>query len=303
MRFSVIIPTFNRPADLERCLAALGQLEFPRDEFEVIVVDDGGRVDLENVVAGYRDQIGVTLLRQANQGAGPARNHGAAHAAGHFLAFIDDDCTPVPEWLGAFDAAATRASDALIGGRTKNGLPANPNSEAAQVISDYFRGHMNRDPERGQFCPSNNIAVAREPFLEIGGFDAGFGHSASEDRDFCDRWLASGRRIVTAADALVLHYRDLSLRGFWKLYFYYGRGSAVFSEARERRSAGPLRFAGWRFHLGLLAAPFRKSLGPRSLHLSMLIVVEQVAKALGRAFEKRARKRQRLSVSHTFANK
>lgn len=301
MRFSVIIPTFNRPDDLDRCLAALGRQEFPRDEFEVIVVDDGGSADLESVIARHQSGIRLTLLRQANQGAGPARNTGAAHAAAPFLAFVDDDCAPVPEWLRALDAAVARASDVLVGGRTMNGFPGNPNSAAVQLISDYFRAHMNRDPEHGRFCPSNNIAVAKESFENVGGFDASFGHSASEDRDFCDRWLASGRRIVTAADAVVLHYRNMSLRGFWKLYFYYGRGSAVFSEARQRRSDQQWRFAGWRFHLGLVSAPIRKSLSPRSVHLSMLIVVEQVAKALGHAYEKRARKQQRLTAGRTFA--
>ena len=266
-------------------------------------MDDGGGVDLDSIVAKHRNQIRVTLLRQANRGPGAARNHGAEHAAGLFLAFIDDDCAPIPEWLGALDAALTRASDALIGGRTINAFPGNPNSAAVQLISDYFRAHMNRDPERGLFCPSNNIAIATESFTKIGGFDAGFARPAGEDRDFCDRWLASGRRIVTAAGAVVLHYRDMSLRGFWKLYFNYGRGSAVFSEARQRRSAESWRFAGWRFHLGLVTCPLRKSLSPWSLYLSMLIVVEEVAKALGHACEKRARKQQRLVAGGTFAGR
>ena len=288
MRFSIIIPTFNRPADLERCLAALRCQKYPREQFEVIVVDDGGHVDLQPVVASFGQQIRLTLLRQTNGGCASARNKGAEHASGDWLAFTDDDCAAAPEWLGAMDSVAARVPDALIGGCVMNGFPNNANSAASQAISDYFDAHMNRDPERGRFCSSNNFAIAASSFQKVGGFDVSFTRAAAEDRDFCDRCLAAGMRIVTAPDAVVWHYREMSLRGFCQHYFHYGQGAFVLAQARARRNAGPVSFEGWSFHLGLLIAPIRKSLRLRSFYLSLLVIVEQFAYAMGYAYEARA---------------
>ncbi len=267
------------------------RLEYPRDQFEVIVVDDGGHVDLQPIISKYEKQIGLALLRQTNSGCGAARNKGREHASGTWLAFTDDDCAPAPEWLRALDAAATRAPDALIGGNVANGVPNNVYSAASQAISDYFRAHMNRDAERGRFCSANNFAAPAGSYSEIGGFDASFARAAAEDRDFCDRWLSAGLRIIFASNALVLHHRDMSFRGFWRHYFHYGRGAFVFAQSRLRRNAGPVSFEGWGFHVGLVTAPLRKSLRPRSFYLSLLIVVEQIAYAMGYRYEARAHQR------------
>ena len=303
MRFSVIVPTFNRPRDLARCLAALARLDYPQDEFEVIVVDDGGSADLGSVVAASSQRIKLTLLRQTNLGPSAARNNGAAHSAGSFLAFVDDDCEPSQGWLRALDDTLMRVPDALIGGRVVNGLPSNPNDEASQQILDYISQHFNRDSENGGFFPSNNMAVAAQLYRQIGGFDATFRRSASEDRDLCDRCLRYGLRLIAVREAVVTHYREMSFCGFWNQQFQYGRGAFSYARARERRNGGPVPFEGWRFHLGLVTSPLRDSLRPRSLYLSCLILVSQVAVVAGYASEARAQKQQRVQSSYNLARK
>ncbi len=68
--FSIVIPSYSRPGQLAECLRALSRLEYPRDRFEVIVVDDGGDRPLDEVIAPFESNLTLTLLRQAN--AGPA---------------------------------------------------------------------------------------------------------------------------------------------------------------------------------------------------------------------------------------
>jgi glycosyltransferase involved in cell wall biosynthesis len=85
--FSIIIPTYGRPNQLEVCLNSLSRVDYPSNCFEVIVVDDGSETPPEAVVANFRDQISITLLIQPNSGPASARNTGAAHAKGEFLAF------------------------------------------------------------------------------------------------------------------------------------------------------------------------------------------------------------------------
>ena len=303
MKFSVVIPTFDRPGDLLRCLAALARIDYPKHEFEVIAVDDGGSADLDTLVAPFGTELNLRLLRQPNQGPAAARNFGASQAAGSFLAFIDDDCEPQAGWLLALDAAVAGAPQGLIGGHVVNGLPRNPYSAASQEIVDFLHSHFNRDPQHGRFFPSNNIVVAARPFREIGGFDAAFRRSASEDRDFCDRWLRRGWHLVSAAEAVVVHNRAMSFRTFCKQHFLYGRGAFRYAEARRKRNGGPVAFEGWRFHLGMVTAPLRRSITPSAVYRSFLILVSQFAVVIGYFREKRTQVQECISTSYNLARK
>src|SRR5271170_7752963 len=97
--FSIVVPTYNRPRQLAACLAALARLDYPRDRFHVVVVDDGSASPMDTVIAAFRDRLDIECHRQANSGPGPARNRGARSAKGRILAFTDDDCAPHSDWL------------------------------------------------------------------------------------------------------------------------------------------------------------------------------------------------------------
>ena len=136
MKFSIIIPTCNRPDRLAQCLVSLSNLKFPTQEFEVVVVDDGSRDPLDGVVEKFDDQLNIRLLRTSNQGPGAARNTGAEHAKGEFLAFTDDDCEADENWLNHLDDVFKEFGECMIGGRTVNRLTKNYFSMASQFIVD-----------------------------------------------------------------------------------------------------------------------------------------------------------------------
>lgn len=136
--FSIIIPTYNRPERLASCLEAIALLDYPRDRFEVIVVDDGSKTALDEVVAPLKNKIDIKLLRQKNAGPAATRNKGAEVAQGEFLAFTDDDCQPTPNWLDCFAAGFKDAPKAMIGSKTINALDNNPFSTASQKLIDYL---------------------------------------------------------------------------------------------------------------------------------------------------------------------
>src|SRR5262245_22867809 len=97
--FSVIVPTYERAQQLALCLHALACQNYPRDLFEVLVVDDGSTLSQEASVDAFRGKLNVQLLSQPHSGPAAARNYGARYARGSFLAFTDDDCAPCPTWL------------------------------------------------------------------------------------------------------------------------------------------------------------------------------------------------------------
>lgn len=282
--FSVIIPTYNRPGPLARCLSAIAAMDYPRECFAVIVVDDGGTSTpaTEQVVSRFRSMLDVRVLRQANAGPASARNTGAAAARHRFLAFTDDDCAPRPGWLRTLAALLIADGDVLVGGQCMNALPRNPYATASQTILDVVNAHFNADPRHAVFFPSNNMAMARDRFLEVGGFDPSF--RCSEDRDLCDRWSARGWRLALCPQAVVDHSHAMGMVGFCRQHFGYGRGAWRFHRSRERRGTGRLEVAG-NFYVKCFAEPFRTQPPHRAIPVAVLLGVWQVANLAGFAFE------------------
>jgi GT2 family glycosyltransferase len=230
--WSVIVPTYQRPHQLARCVAALAQLNPPAGGFEVVVVNDGGAEPDVNLRLAAGMATSVRFVSQAHIGAGAARNYGARLATGTWMAFTDDDCEPEPDWLRAFERALAVCPDALVGGMTLNSVTDSIFSEASQqlvgFVSEWFDG-----AGRERFFTSSNIALARARFFDAGGFDEGFGTNAAEDREFCDRWSAQGRESAYVADAIVHHAHALSLRSFLQQHFVYGESAMSFRRGRS----------------------------------------------------------------------
>ena len=277
--FSVIIPTYSRPAELPGCLEALARQQIPTDSFEVIVVDDGSPLPPNATVQEFQNRLAVSLVMARHGGPAAARNHGAQRAAGRFFAFTDDDCRPAPEWLPALAARFAALPDHIIGGRTINALPQNPYAVTSQLILDVVYGHFNgTSPGQAQFLACNNLALAADRFRAIGGFDSNF--TTSEDRELCDRWLRNGHRITYAPEAIVFHAHPLTLRRFCRQHFGYGRGAWRFHRLRKQHGHGRFR-PDWKFYRQLATVPFAQERRYRKPVIAALMVVTQVANCVG----------------------
>lgn len=281
MQFTIVVPTFNRPKQLTDCLRAMTALDYPREHFETIVVDDGSAASLDAVIKPFCAQMNVRLLKQANAGPAAARNTGAVHARGRFLAFTDDDCAPAPNWLAVLERELTVTPNRMVGGRIVNVLTDNVYASASQLIVDLVYAYYNADALNARFCASNNLALPTEAFRALGGFEPTF--RTSEDRDLCDRWLHAGQRLVYAADAVVYHAHHLTLRAFWRQHFDYGRGAFRFNRAHARRGAtdSTLKPNFYLETLRRLPRVLAQYPRRRAVTLAMLLVVWQMANTLG----------------------
>jgi glycosyltransferase involved in cell wall biosynthesis len=239
--FSIIVPVFAPPSQLGGCLEAISQLRAPEGGFEVIVVDDGSPEPMDEVVEEYADRLCVKLVRQSNSGPGAARNAGSRIARGTFLAFTDADCRPAPDWLTTLAYRFRQTPRHMLGGHTVNRLTGNPYATTSQLIVDAVYEFYNREPEAARFFSSNNLAVPAQLFHEIGGFDRTFFRDASEDRELCDRWRHGGHQMLYLPEAVVYHAHALTLAGFCRQHFTYGRGAWHYREVRARRGSGRLR--------------------------------------------------------------
>ena len=280
--FSVIIPTRARPERLATCLEALSNLEYPRDRFEVIVVDDGSDIPPHDVVQRFFARLDVALLTQPHAGPATARNTAAAQARGEVLAFTDDDCAPASDWLTHLASRFAQDKDLAVGGRTINALPNDPYAAASQLIMDVVYAYYNADGGAARFVASNNVAFPKDGFHAVGGFDSSFS-LAAEDRDLCDRWVQHGFRIVYAPEVIVRHAHRMGLRGYSRQHFSYGRGAFRFQRARVNRGSGNLvkELGFYRSLPGLVRRSVAQTHGPKSVLPIALLAVWQVANAAG----------------------
>lgn len=297
--FSVVIPTYNRPLQIERCLAALAQMDYPQDRYEVIVVDDGGKTSLRSIVDGFGKGVSMTLVEQQNAGPAAARNRGVAEAKGDFIAFTDDDCMPDSQWLRQFAIALSQSPSAMVGGRTINALPNNLYSSASQALIDYLYSYyngVNKSATQSVFFASNNIAMSKSLFLEIGGFDVSFPLAAAEDRNLCDCWQQAGYKMKYVPSATIQHAHALSLKSFWRQHFGYGRGAFCFHQVRSQRTEESVRVEPLKFYSDLLTYPIVER-GVRSpLIVSGLFFLSQVATTAGFFWERHSAHRRREKI-------
>jgi glycosyltransferase involved in cell wall biosynthesis len=287
VEFSVVVPTYNRPKGLANCLAAIAGLNYPKANYEVIVVDDGSEPRPDSIIDSYREQVAITFLTQPRCGPAYARNAGVAAALGRFVAFVDDDCAPHTNWLYNLAAQFEVTPNCLLGGHTVNVLTANPYASASQDLIDFLYSWFNTGPKGPTFFTSNNMAVPADKFRELGGFDSTFLRAAGEDRDFCDHWVNSGAATAHVPGAIVYHAHLMNFSGFVGQHFNYGRGAYRFHQARARRGNERVRMEPAGFYANLLLHPLRQPRrGLENLRILFLIIVTQVANVGGYFWER-----------------
>jgi glycosyltransferase involved in cell wall biosynthesis len=197
VRISVVVPTCNRAARMERLLGALAAQDLD-EPFEVVVVDDASTDDTVARLESFLTTLDlpVTLLTSAaNTGPAGARNRGWLAAGGDLIAFTDDDCVPDPGWLRTLAATLDEAD--IVIGRTR---PPDDQLERIGPFSNYL------DLEHNQSFSTCNVAYRREVLEKLDGFDEiAFRWPNGEDTDLGLRALTAGFRDQYTEGALVWH--------------------------------------------------------------------------------------------------
>jgi GT2 family glycosyltransferase len=279
--FSVVVPTLGRATSLERCLTALSRIEFEPEQFEVIVVNDGGGDETDRVTGAWQGPASLKALSTPAEGPAAARNAGIDAARGRFIAFTDDDCEPEGGWLRALEQALDANPSCAAGGRMVNGASGRC-AAGSQVVLEAAYAHFNRDPAGPRFYATSNLAFPAEGLRDLGGFDEALLHA--EDRELCERWVRSGRRFVDAPEAIVRHMRELTLREFWRQHLGYGRGAWAIHRTRAERDQEHFRVEPG-FYAELSRRVWDSSDSAGRPTLAALAVASQAANAAGFARE------------------
>ncbi len=238
-RVSILIPSYNRAKELERCLMSLFVLEYPLTCLEIVVVDDGSTdetpVMLRQLSARYPHLRVVT--HQSRQGVGMSRNSGAAAARYELHAYIDSDCVATPQWLAQLVPAFQDQRLAAVGGMIRAFDCHSVIGRYEDVRSSLYMGARPQQvrPEGPlTYLPTANLLVRRSMWRHLGGFAA---LSQGEDVDFCRRLLETGATIHYLPDGVVYHDYRTNLATFLAIRAAYASAEAVLLQRHphERR--------------------------------------------------------------------
>ena len=228
---SVIIPHLNQPDALEACLCSLDVQSLPRDQFEVIVVDNGSTPPPAGIVARH---AGVRLLHEARPGPGPARNTGVNAATGDLLAFIDADCRAHPDWTNNLSQALrTSPSGTVLGGDVRIWQGDNSGLDAIGAYESVFAYRFKLYIERHGYCGTGNLAMFRRDFCLTGPFA---GIEVAEDIEWGQRARRAGLQFRYVSEMIVFHPARSSLQ---ELYAKWDRHIVHYRNMAEGRP-------GWR---------------------------------------------------------
>lgn len=198
-RASVIIPHFNTPELLVKCLQAVASQTLDHGRFEIIVVDNGSRMPMRLIEAAWP---GVRFFLQREAGPGPARNLGVEHARADILAFVDADVRVAPGWLQAALKAIGERPLALVGGDVRIDVGDRERMTEVEAFESVFSFRQESYIKKKHYSVTANIIMTRAVFDRAGPFD---GIHMPEDRAFGERAHAMGIRTGYAPQMLAFH--------------------------------------------------------------------------------------------------
>jgi GT2 family glycosyltransferase/peptidoglycan/xylan/chitin deacetylase (PgdA/CDA1 family) len=247
LRFSVVIPTYQRRNVVLSSVAALaGQEDAP--PFEAVVVVDGSVDGSAEALRALATPFPLTVIEQSNQGRPAACNRGAVAAAGDVLLFLDDDMEAHPRLLVEHDRSHRDGADAVIGHLPVH--PDSPQSFLTSAVSTWAEQRLQALRERGGRIElgdfvTGQMSIRRDVFLRVGGFDTYF------ERPYGGEDLDLGRRLARGGYTLAFNPEAISwqryvvtprqLLGQWR---YFGRGAVLL--ARKHPDQIDKIFRGWR---------------------------------------------------------
>ncbi len=221
MKYSVIVPVYNRPDEVDELLESLCQQD--ERDFEVLVVEDGSQVSCKHVCDKYADGLDIHYYYKDNSGPGQSRNYGAERAHGEYLLILDSDVVLPPGYLKAVSDELEREAAQAFGGPDKAHSSFTDIQKAISYsMTSFFTtgGIRGGKKKMDKFYPrSFNMGIRRDVYLQLGGFsNMRFG----EDIDFSIRIFKAGCSCRLFPGAWVWHKRRTDFRKFWRQVYNSG---------------------------------------------------------------------------------
>jgi len=265
-RYSVIIPVFNRPEEMDELLNSLVSQSYKN--FEVVVIEDGSSIDCRSVVEKYQEKLRIDYFFKANSGPGPSRNFGFEKAIGDYLVVFDSDCILPATYFESVNKFLDGSQVDAWGGPDRGHKNFTPLQQAmAYTMSSFFTTGGIRGGTKmiGAYQPrSFNMGLSKKTFKKTGGFR--FDRFA-EDIELSIRMKKLDMKVVLIPEAYVFHKRRATLLQFFQQVFNFGKGRALIGEVHK----GEVKLVHWfpaLFFIGICVIPV---VGLFKLNLAVVI--------------------------------
>ncbi len=245
IKASIVLATYNRKEPLKRLLETLARQNMPREQWEVVVVDDGSREDATPTAMAFAKTIQIDVLRQANTGVAIARQRGVERARGRIVIFIDDDMLCAEDFVAQHVAAHEGHDDRVVMGE----LLPDPHLSSMPLFERYHAYMQTKCAERhakagtfsGKDVYTGNVSLPRELFFRAGGFDPAF---FIEDVELGVRLEKVGAKFLFSREAATIHASDhTSLESWLRRSIVDGRDWVKLA----RKHPTPSTLSPWRF--------------------------------------------------------
>jgi glycosyltransferase involved in cell wall biosynthesis len=302
MNYSIIVPVFNRPDEVDELLESLCSQTYK--DFEVVIVEDGSKITCKDVCDKYAGILDLHYYYKENSGPGQSRNYGVERARGEYVVIVDSDAVTPPGFLQAIDDELLRQPcDAWGGPDAAHESFTDIQKAISYAMTSFFTtgGIRGGKKQLDKFYPrSFNLGVRREAYIQLGGFSTTrFSKMAlyGEDIDFSIRIYKAGLSCRLFPEAWLWHKRRSDFRRFWRQVYNSGYARInlwrMYPEALKPVHALPSVFTIGCIGL-LLLAPFTCGLSLLLLLLFCLLIF------LDATFRNRSIKVGWLSVVATF---
>ena len=221
---SIIIPVYNDPSGLEETLDCLVAQVFPKDQYEIIVVDNGSTDNTSEIGKKYADQFHDTIrfvLENKVQGSYAARNKGIEISLGKLLIFLDANVTVGSDYIQKVNDRFRKSNVDYLGCNVKMRI------KQSSISSRYnfFHGfNIENSIQNENYTPTCNLIVKREVINKIGNFDSRL--EGGGDFEFGERVTSAGFRLDYAEDIILYHPTRSSYKLLIEKAIRIGRGNA-----------------------------------------------------------------------------
>lgn len=223
VKFSVIIPVYNRPDEVFELLDTLTDQTY--QDFEVVIVEDGSSIDCKTEVDQFTDKLEIKYFKKENGGQGFARNHGFERASGDYFIVFDSDCLIPKDYFEIVNDHLTNHQLDAYGGPDAAHRSFSTLQKAINysMTSTFTTGGIRGKRKRvgGAFHPrSFNMGISRSVFESTQGYLLPY---MGEDLEFSIRIIKSGFKTGLIPEAFVYHKRRTSLKHFFKQLKFFGK--------------------------------------------------------------------------------
>ena len=224
LNFSIIIPVYNRPQEINELLQSLTKQTFHKS-FEVVVVEDGSNLKADEIVKNYSEKLNIKYFFKENSGAGASRNYGMQKASGSYFIIFDSDCIIPPNYLVEVEKALSKNYTDAFGGADAAHKSFTTIQKAINYsMTSFFTTGGIRGSKKAvdKFQPrSFNLGISKKAFEKTAGFSK---MKIGEDIDLTFRLWEHNFETQFIENAFVFHKRRSTFKQFFKQTFAFGHG-------------------------------------------------------------------------------